>query len=101
MIEMSEASDRAPRRRYAGVPLPFRQNWTGERIGRLGFLIGLGWDAQRIADDPAIASPPNNVYRQAQRFALGFRAAAAPLSFQFPPAAAGHFEVAALKRGLT
>jgi hypothetical protein len=54
-----------------------KSRWTGERIARLGFLLGLGWDAKRVAEDLIIASTPNNVHRQAQRFGLGFRAAAA------------------------
>ena len=53
-----------------------------------GFLLGLGWDAKRIANDPIIASTPNNVHRQAQRFGLAFRAAAAALSLRLPPEAA-------------
>ena len=56
-----------------------KTHWTGERIARLGFLLGLGWDAKRIAEDPIIASTPNNVHRQVQRFGLGFRAASAAL----------------------
>jgi hypothetical protein len=75
--------------------------WTGERIGRLGFLLGLGWDAKRVAEDPIIASTPNNVHRQAQRFGLAFRAAAAAMSLHLPPDATNHFEAAASKRGLT
>jgi hypothetical protein len=78
-----------------------KARWTGERIARLGFLIGLGWDSVRVAADPIIASSPNNVHRQAHRFGLGFRAAAAELSSQLPPEAATHFGAAGLKRGLT
>ena len=78
-----------------------KTHWTGERIARLGFLLGLGWDAKRVAEDPIIASTPNNVHRQAQRFGLGFRAAAAALSLQLPPDATSHFEAAATKRGLS
>src|ERR1700726_4827471 len=78
-----------------------KSHWTGERIARLGFLLGLGWDAKRVAEDPIIASSPNNVFRQAQRFGLGFRAAAAALSLQLPPDGTSHFEAAASKRGLT
>jgi hypothetical protein len=78
-----------------------KTHWTGERIARLGFLLGLGWDAKRVAEDPIIASTPNNVHRQVQRFGLGFRAAAAALSLQLPPDATGHFEAAATKRGLS
>jgi hypothetical protein len=76
-----------------------KSRWTGERIARLGFLLGLGWDAKRIADDPIISSTPNNVHRQAQRFGLAFRAAA--LSLRLPAEAAGRFDAAAAKRGLT
>ncbi len=78
-----------------------KSRWTGERIARLGFLLGLGWDAKRIAEDPLITSTPNNVHRQAQRFGLAFRAAAAAMSLRLPPEAASHFEAAAAKRGLT
>jgi hypothetical protein len=77
-----------------------KSRWTGERIARLGFLLGLGWDANRVAEDPIIASTPNNVHRQAQRFGLAFRAAAA-MSWPLPPEAAIPFEAAAAKRSLT
>jgi hypothetical protein len=78
-----------------------KSRWTGERIARLGFLLGLGWEAKRIAEDPIIASTPNNVHRQAQRFGLAFRAAAAAASLRLPPEAATHFEAVAAKRSLT
>lgn len=79
-----------------------KSRWTGERIARLGFLLGLGWDAKRIAEDPLITSTPNNVHRQAQRFGLAFRAAAAAsMALRLPPEAASHFEAAAARRGLT
>jgi hypothetical protein len=74
-----------------------KSRWTGERIARLGFLLGLGWDAKRIAEDPIIAYP-NNVHRQAQRFGLAFRAAAAAMSLRLPAEAAACFEAAAAKR---
>jgi hypothetical protein len=78
-----------------------KARWTGERIARLGFLLGLGWDARRIAEDPLIASTPNNVHRQAQRFGLAFRAAAAALALRLPPEAASLYDQAAAKRSLT
>jgi len=78
-----------------------RTHWTGERIARLGFLLGLGWEPKRVAEDPIIASTINNVHQQAQRFGLAFRAAAAALSVQLPPDATSHFEAAAVRRGLT
>jgi hypothetical protein len=78
-----------------------KARWTGERIARLGFLLGMGWDAKRIAEDPLIGSTPNNVHRQAQRFGLAFRAAAAGLALRLPPEAAQLYDAAAGKRGLT
>lgn len=85
------------------VPTEIRKSrWTGERIARLGFLLGLGWNARRIAEDPLIASTPNNVHRQAQRFGLAFRAAAAAaVALRLPPEAASYFDIAAAKRSLT
>ncbi|MGH6796734.1 MAG: hypothetical protein ACREDD_00700 [Methylocella sp.] len=77
-----------------------KSHWTGERIARLGFLLGLGWDALRVAKDPIIASTPNHVHQQAMRYGLAFRAAAA-MSWPLPPEAAAPFEMAAAKRGLT
>ena len=77
-----------------------KSRWTGERIARLGFLLGLGWDANRVAEDPIIASTPNNVHRQAQRFGLAFRAVATACRC-LPPDATSHFEMAAAKRSLT
>jgi hypothetical protein len=77
-----------------------KTRWTAERIARLGFLIGLGWEAKRVAEDPLIISTPNNVHRQAQRFGLAFRAVpASPL--RLPPEASELYEMAAAKRGLT
>ncbi|MGA2638757.1 hypothetical protein [Methylocella sp.] len=78
-----------------------KARWTGDRIARLGFLLGLGWDARRIADDPLINSTPNNVHRQAQRFGLAFRAAAAALALRLPPEAVQLYDSAAAKRSLT
>lgn len=78
-----------------------KSRWTGERIARLGFLLGLGWDARRIAEDPLISSTPNNVHRQAQRFGLAFRAAAAALALRLPADATERFDTAASKRNLT
>jgi hypothetical protein len=49
------------------------RNWDGERIFRLGFLVGLGWDARRIAEDKIIISTHNSVHRQVQRYGGHFR----------------------------
>lgn len=74
--------------------------WTAERIARLGFLVGQGFAAKRIADDPLIASTPNNVHRQAQRFGLAFRDALATV-LRLPTEAAASYDAAAAKRGVT
>lgn len=75
--------------------------WTRERIARLGFLLGLGLGANRIAADSIISTTPNNVHRQVRRFGLSFRAAEAGMMPDLPPAAAIHFDAAASKRSLT
>src|ERR1700730_3456060 len=75
--------------------------WTGERIARLGFLVGLGWDANRMAEDPIILATTNNVHRQVQRFGLAFRAAMPALLDGVGPDAAARFQTAAVKRGLS
>jgi hypothetical protein len=77
-----------------------KTRWTTERIARLGFLVGQGFVAKRIADDPLIASTPNNVYRQAQRFGLRFRAVAPP-SVKLSLHAKSYFDAAAARRGIT
>lgn len=82
------------------IETPPKTRWTAERIARLGFLIGLGWDAKRVAEDPLIISTSNNVHRQAQRFGLAFRAVPnSPL--RLPPDAGDHYDRAAARRGLT
>jgi hypothetical protein len=77
-----------------------RTIWSAERVARLGFLVGQGFAAKRIAEDPLIASTPNNVHRQAQRFGLAFRDAMA-MALRLPPDAAARYDTAAEKRGLT
>lgn len=89
------------------VPPPERRaprlRWLDQRIARLGFLIGLGWDVKRVAGDPIIACLPNNVYKQAQRLGLSFRETASMIvslqsTHDFP---ADRFDKPAIKRGLT
>jgi hypothetical protein len=77
-----------------------KTSWTTERVARLGFLVGQGFGAKRIAEDPLISSTPNNVHRQAQRFGLAFRDAMAT-ALRLPPEAAARYDSAAAKRGLT
>ncbi|MGO9007590.1 MAG: hypothetical protein ACLQIQ_08715 [Beijerinckiaceae bacterium] len=74
--------------------------WTIERVARLGFLIGQGFDATRVAEDPLIDTTANNVYRQALRFGLAFRELS-PARVNLPPEAAFIYDLAAEKRGLT
>ncbi len=77
---------------------PVRTRWSFERVARLGFLVGQGLDAKRVADDPMIASTSNNVHRQAQRFGLAFREAA---GLRLPQEVIARFDAAAAKRGLS
>lgn len=78
-----------------------KHRWTGERIARLGFLVGLGWDAKRIGKDPIVRAHTNNVHRQVQRFGLSFIAARVAIAVRLPPDSSQHFEEAATKRGLS
>jgi hypothetical protein len=78
-----------------------RSRWTGERIARLGFLMGLGWDGERISTDPIVRSTPNNIYRQAVRFGLSFRTFNSMAWALLPPEATDHYDKAAQMRGLT
>jgi hypothetical protein len=72
--------------------------WSAGRLARLGFLVGLGWDSRRIAEDPEIASTPATVRAQARRCGLTFRAAA---GFRLPFAILGRYDAAAARRGLS
>ena len=74
--------------------------WPVERVARLGFLVGQGWQAERIASDPAIATTTNNVNRQVQRFGLSLRAAKAGI-LPLPEEHAAVFDGAASRRGKT
>ncbi len=81
--------------------LPRRKTtWTTERVAWLGFLVGQGFATKRIADDPLIASTPNNVHPQAQRFGLALRDAKGA-ALRLPPDTAARFDEAAAKRGVT
>ena len=73
--------------------------WPTRRVARLGFLIGQGVEAARVARDPLIASTPGNVHRQARRFGLAFRDATAPV--RLPAHAARRYDAAATQRGVT
>ena len=50
-------------------------NWSEARTARLGYLVGIGWDAARIARDATIRSDAGEVHRQARRLNLTFREA--------------------------
>lgn len=79
-----------------------KRPWTHERTARLGFLVGLGWDVKRIAEDPIIASNANNVYRTAHRFGLSFlEANSDSLRIKLPLYAREHFAEAGAKREMT
>jgi hypothetical protein len=76
-----------------------RKYQDGERIFRLGFLVGLGWDARRIANDKIIMSTHNCVHRQVQRYGGHFREEG--MRVELTQDAAGHFDKAAYKRGMS
>lgn len=80
------------------MPRGTRTRWSAPRVARLGFLVGRGWDAKRVAGDPTIASTPNNVHRQAQRFGLAFRDAT---GMRVPSEVGERLDAAASKRGLS
>ncbi len=75
-----------------------RTPWSFDRIARLGFLVGQGFDARYIASDPMIASTHNNVHRQVNRFGLAFREA---IALRLPQQALDRLDAAAVKRRLT
>ena len=75
------------------------RRWPQNRVARLGFLIGQGIDAARVARDPLIASTTGNVHRQARRFGLAFHDAT-PL-VRLPPHVARRCNAAATKRNMT
>ena len=79
---------------------PLHRPWTSERIARLGFLLGLGWDSERIARDPIICSRPGTVIKQANRYGLSFMAVRS-VSFQVPREAVFVLDLAAGKRSIT
>ena len=75
-----------------------RSTWSGARLARFGFLVGLGWDSRAIAEDPQIGSTPTNVRVQARRFGLTLRGAT---GFRLPYSVLGRYEAAAARRGLS
>ncbi len=48
------------------------ETWTDERIALLGYLVGSGRELETIAEE--LGTTAGNVYRQAARFGLTFRA---------------------------
>lgn len=81
------------------VRAPNPRDWTNARIARLGFLVGLGWDANRIARDSIINSNRKNVVQQVHRIGLSFHTAA-ELSLDLSSDIYIRFDEAALKRGI-
>lgn len=75
-----------------------QRRWTRDRVARLGFLVGQGCDAEAAARDPAIATTPGNVRRQANRFGLLLRDAA---DRRLPPEICARLDAAADRRGMT
>jgi hypothetical protein len=86
------------------VTTPVRERrWSNERIARLGFLVGLGWNSKRIACDSIISANPRTVLKHAHMYRLSFRAVRS-MSFQapqIPRKVVRVFDVAADKRSIT
>lgn len=79
-----------------------RSRWSGDRCAWLGYLVGLGWDAKRIARDPLIRSTANNVYRQAHKLGLSFaNAPTSSTTLRLPLATGAVYDRAANRLGLT
>lgn len=80
---------------------PYNQDWTEDRVARLGYLVGLGWDGAMIAEELALT--PGNVYRQASRIGLSFRDAAMARqeAAQMSEMTTKAFDDAALSRGIS
>ena len=77
------------------------RKWNASRAARLGFLIGMGCEAARIAKDPLIASTMASVQRQANRLGLSFREADEMGKMVLPLQTTEQLDIAAAKRGLT
>jgi hypothetical protein len=61
--------------------------WSAEQVARLGFLVGLGWSAKRISEDPILFCSSRDVYKRASRYGLSFLEARAMAASDLPPEA--------------
>ena len=66
------------------------QSWSKERIAKLGFLVGRGWDSKAIAE--ALRVSPGAVYTCVRRLGLRFRGGSEVLVVELDP-----YEISALK----
>lgn len=78
-----------------------KSRWTQDRVARLGYLVGLGWPAERIAKDPLINTQVRNVHRQVMRFGLSFREAKVTNSNSVSSKTRSVLDLEAEKRGMT
>lgn len=83
------------------VPNITRSRWTQDRVARLGYLVGLGWPAERIAKDPLINTQVSNVFKQVMRFGLSFREAKITNSNSVSSKTRSILDLEAEKRGMT
>lgn len=74
--------------------------WTRKRVARLGFLIGIGWGAKRIAGDNIVSATEGNIYRQATKLGLSFRNAA-EMAEEMPDDVMATLRSAAARRGIS
>src|ERR1700757_3027288 len=79
-----------------------KSRWTLERVARLGFLLGSGWDQKRIASDPIISCSLENVQCQANRYGLSLRdMSVSTYMRRLSPQHMAAFDAASAKRGIT
>lgn len=69
---------------------------TTKKAARIGYLMGQGWSARRIANDPEISTTPMAVYKRAAEYGLGFNSVRL-----IHPDLETQLDVAAVKRGTT
>lgn len=76
-----------------------KMHWTNDRIARLGYLCGIGWDTEATAI--SIGTSPGNIRRQASLCGLSFRSRDALLIIEVPKQEHSFFSNAARKRNIT
>ena len=74
--------------------------WSERRVARLGFLVGLGWDAARIARDPTVRCETGEVHRQVAALGLTMRETVSGTPYNLDGKRMAFFEASARRRRL-